>query len=477
MPVLTKDNINQAIINASYEVRGTLVQRASEIEKEGFENRPYKEIIYCNIGNPQNLGQQPISFVRNVLACLTQPKLLETNVFPKDVIERAKEIIKELPCGNLGGYSHSQGLRFVRQHVAEFIEERDGIKTDPDSIYLGNGASDCISKVLNILIRDKRDGIMVHIPQYPLYSAAITLFGGSRVDVNMDFNKGFALTVEELERAYKDAVSKNITPRALVVINPGNPTGCVLKYDNMKEIVQFCMDKNLVLLADEVYQSNIYKDNPFISFKKVVHDMKLEDKLELFSFHSVSKGFLGECGRRGGYMEISPAVNKDVRAQIYKLFSISLCANLDGQIVVDVMVKPPKEGDESYEEYKKERDAILASLKRRSETLVEAFNSFEGVKCNPAEGAMYCYPRITISQKAVDEAKKRNLKPDTFYCLELLESTGICCVPGSGFGNELESDNSFYFRTTFLPAEDKLKEAAEKFRIFHSEFMKKYPLQ
>lgn len=88
-------------------------------------------------------------------------------------------------------------------------------------------------------------------------------------------------------------------------------------------------------------------------------------------------------------MEISPAVNKDVRAQIYKLFSISLCANLDGQIVVDVMVKPPKEGDESYEEYKKERDAILASLKRRSETLVEAFNSFEGVKCNPAEGAMW----------------------------------------------------------------------------------------
>src|SRR5690606_13889280 len=104
-------------------------------------------------------------------------------------------------CRNLGGYSHSQGLPSVRKHVAEFIEKRDGVKSNPDRIFLGDGASKCIQNVLTLLIRNEKDGIMVPIPQYPLYSASITLLGGKMINVVMDEENNWGLNVSELERA------------------------------------------------------------------------------------------------------------------------------------------------------------------------------------------------------------------------------------------------------------------------------------
>lgn len=137
--------------------------------------------------------------------------------------------------------------------------------------------------------------------------------------------------------------------------------------------MDFCFRKHIVLMADEVYQENVYvKDKPFVSFKKVLFEMgsKYSDNLELASFHSVSKGFIGECGKRGGYMELVN-FDADVKAEVYKLASIGLCPNTIGQLVVDLMVNPPKEGEESYPLYKKERDAIYDSLRRRANLLTE----------------------------------------------------------------------------------------------------------
>lgn len=138
-------------------------------------------MIFCNIGNPQALRQKPITFLRQILACVNYPELLKhPEIFPKDVIERAKHYIDNIP-GGVGAYSHSKGVACVRQEVTEFLKKRDGYECDPENIYLTDGASSGVKSILNVLISNSSDGIMIPIPQYPLYSAAIELFGGVQV--------------------------------------------------------------------------------------------------------------------------------------------------------------------------------------------------------------------------------------------------------------------------------------------------------
>jgi alanine transaminase len=314
---------------------------------------------------------------------------------------------------------------------------------------------------------------MIPTPQYPLYSASITLLNGAQVGYYLDEETGWSLSVKELERSYKAAKDKGVHPRALVIINPGNPTGQCLDEDNMKEIVRFCHKNQLVLLADEVYQENVYikHQKPFISFKKIVCQMKSEvPGLELVSFHSTSKGIIGECGKRGGYAELHQ-INAGVKAELYKLSSINLCPNVLGQIMMFLMVNPPQPGEESWSEYEKERDDIFEGLKRRAQKLSETLNSLEGVSCNPPEGAMYAFPRIRLPKKAIEAAKKEKKLPDAFYCLRLLEETGICVVPGSGFG---QVEGTWHFRTTFLPREDKIDLVSHNLKSFHKSFMDQY---
>lgn len=144
----------------------------------------------------------------------------------------------------------------------------------------------------------------------------------------------------------------------------------------MQDCIRFCINHKLVLLADEVYQENIYVDTvKFVSFRKAALDMGDEAAaLQMISFHSISKGFFGECGRRGGYMQIM-GFDKDTYKEFVKLWSINLCSNLDGQIAVDVMVNPPKPGEPSYPLFAEERQAILNSLKRRAVRLCDALCS------------------------------------------------------------------------------------------------------
>merc|ERR1712167_129986 len=149
----------------------------------------------------------------------------------------------------------------------------------------------------------------------------------------------WAAPVQELKKAYDDVVEKGATPKLLVIINPGNPTGASLPRASLEAIVRFVEQRpGLVLAADEVYQENVYGDAPpFITFKKIVRD--LGSKIPLVSFHSISKGFTGECGLRGGYFELTN-INSDVKAQLTKLASVSLCSNTMGQVAVGLMVNP-----------------------------------------------------------------------------------------------------------------------------------------
>jgi aspartate/methionine/tyrosine aminotransferase len=141
-----------------------------------------------------------------------------------------------------------------------------------------------------------------------------------------------------------------------------------------------------------VYQENIYGDRPFISVKKIVRQLGPEyDDFELVSFHSTSKGMNGECGRRGGYMELV-GMDQEVKDQIYKLCSAALCSNLNGQLMVDLMLSPPKPGDASYESYRAEYDGIFDALKRKSQMVYKALNAIEGISVQPLTGAMYAPP-------------------------------------------------------------------------------------
>jgi len=341
-----------------------------------------------------------------------------------------------------------------------------------ENVFLTDGASKGVEFLLKLVLRDRHDGVMVPIPQYPLYSAALALAQAHLLPYELDEDAGWSLPVSQLEASLAEARKNGVSCRGLVVINPGNPTGNCLPLDNMRDVVRFCKKEGLVLMADEVYQENIYQGTaPFHSFKKVVAQLGAEaEGVELVSFHSVSKGFLGECGMRGGYFELH-GFDPAVQAQLLKLVSIGLCSNVMGQIAVGLMVRPPQPGEASHALYANERDTILESLKRRATKLVAGLNALDGVTCNEPQGAMYAFPSITLPAKAQAAAAEAGKPPDTFYALALLEATGIVVVPGSGFR---QKKDTWHFRTTFLPPEGDMDSVIAQMSTFHAGFMARY---
>eukprot|EP00985_Skeletonema_marinoi_P035028 scaffold45427_cov131-Skeletonema_marinoi.AAC.1 len=362
------------------------------------------------------------------------------------------------PAGT-GAYTNSQGIMDFRKDVANFITMRDQHVAIPSNIFLANGASHAIEQVLTALIGNNRDAIMIPIPQYPIYSAIISRLGARQVGYFLDEESGWAITERELELRRTAAVERDgLDIRALTLINPGNPTGQVCSRDDLEIIY-------------EVYQRNIYDENKeFVSAKKVAVETPGCENLQLISFHSTSKGFIGECGRRGGYMELHN-IDPYVQTQLYKLASSGLCSGVDGQMMTSLMCRPPMPGEDSFELFTNEEYGIFDSLKRKAISLVKGLNEIDGMSCNPSDGAMYAFPRVELPPKAIDEAVEQDVTPDTLYALSLLEETGICVVPASGFG---QKEGRTGFRTTFLPPEDELDRAIVEFKRHHDLFYQKY---
>jgi alanine transaminase len=358
-----------------------------------------------------------------------------------------------------------------REAVARFIARRDGCPCDVEDLFLTDGASPGVHYLMKCLLRDKSDCVLTPIPQYPLYSATITLYGGTLLPYYLDESTGWGLDVDALAAQVAAARARGQHVRALVVINPGNPTGQCLSRENQEQVVRLCAREGIVLLADEVYQDNVYAPGKsFTSFKKVATQLGMLDAVPLVSFNSVSKGAVGECGRRGGYFELT-GFDAGVREQLLKLASMNLCSNVSGQICVALMCDPPQAGQPSYEQYARERSDILESLKRRAAVITEALNALEGVTCNAAEGAMYVFPQLRLPSKAVAAATAAGKPADFFYCWRLLEATGITVVPGSGFG---QADGTWHFRTTFLPPEADMEGVCRRITDFHRAFMKEF---
>eukprot|EP00980_Cylindrotheca_fusiformis_P010724 scaffold2403_cov87-Cylindrotheca_fusiformis.AAC.2 len=462
------ETMSQSLRRMQYAVRGEVVMRADQLAAQG------REILYTNIGNPHQVGQQPITYFRQILALCDLPAECGVDhpdigaVFPKDVIERAREYREIIGPSGTGAYSHSQGILGLRKHVAEYIQNRDGYKSYAGNIFLTNGASTAISMVLQGLLASNTDAIMIPIPQYPIYSALISKLGGRQVGYELDEDLNWAVSREELDKKFAKAKKEGLDVKALAMINPGNPSGNVMAHEDIQVILEFCNDNGIVVLADEVYQTNVYAETAqFVSAKKVTLDCALRD-LQLVSFHSTSKGLVGECGRRGGYMELHH-IDPYVQSQLYKLASADLCAGVVGQVMTSLMLRPPQSGGESYELYEKETSSIFNGLKERAQKLVDGLNSIPGISCVPAEGAMYAFPSVELPPKAFEAAKKNGTTPDNLYALSLLEETGICVVPASGFG---QKKGRVGFRTTFLHP-DTVK-AVKLFAEHHEKFVKQY---
>ena len=203
--------------------------------------------------------------------------------------------------------------------------------------------------------------------------------------------------------------------------------------------------------------------------RKALHELgePYSNEVELFSFHSTSKGMLGECGLRGGYFEVHN-LTKRAEDMIFKLKSIELCSNTVGQVATELMINPPKFGvqsDETVEQYNEEYWTIFNNLKKRAAMLTDAFNSMKNVTCTEIEGAMYGFPRVHFSQAFIDQANQQGMTPDFMYCLDMVNETGIMTVPGSGFK---QVPGTYHFRiTNLVTPNEKMEQVLETLKKFN----------
>lgn len=471
--VLNYDTMNQTIKEVSYAVRGPIVARALEIEndlKKGSTEYNFKEVVKCNIGDCHATGQEPMTMIRQVVAGMALPSLADQ--FPEDIKDRISYLRDGCGGRSVGAYSNSAGLSVIKQHVADYINSRDATDTcSADDIFLTDGASGGIVQVLKML--PKGTGVMVPTPQYPLYSATISELSLTRVNYYLNEETNWSLEQPELVRSYNEAKKAGFPPKVVCIINPGNPTGNVLSKSNIEGIIKFAYEHEMLVLSDEVYQDNIYgKDCKFHSFRSVVESLgePYKSGLMFSSFHSTSKGYMGECGFRSGYMELNNWCS-DVRAELGKLQSTRLCPPVAGQVVMDCVVNKPKPGDPSYNLWKAEKDAVLDGLKEKAILTADGFNKVDGISCQPIQGAMYSFPSVTMPVKFLADCKSKGVEPDAVYCLEFLNTYGVCVVPGSGFG---QRPGTFHFRMTILPPAEKMRYVMEAIGKFHNEFTEKW---
>ncbi|XP_018336041.1 alanine aminotransferase 2-like isoform X2 [Agrilus planipennis] len=466
--------MNQNVRIMDYAIRGTISERADEIEKELLkgEKKPFNKIIRVNLGDCHAVGQIPITFLRQLLATCTYTELLKSSSIPSDVKERAKIILQSCTGGSVGSYSTSSGIDVIRQHVAKYIEKRDGHRAYTDNIILCAGVAEGFKTILKLFkagVDCKNPGVMIPVPQFPLYTATLTEYGISRIPYFLKESNFWSLDMDHLKDQIKIARSYCF-PRAIVVINPGNPTGQLLTRENIEDLIRFAYKERLFIFADELYQDNVY-DSKFFSFKKVMIELgEPYNKMECASFMSASKGYTGECGLRGAYIEVFN-MDTEVKEIYKKLLNTSLCSPTLGQVAIDAIVNPPQKGEPSYDLFIQEKTKVLGDLKIKAKMVVDAFNSYDGFKCNPLQGALYAFPKITLPPGALKKAEKKKILPDVYYCKKLLEKTGIVTVPGSGFGQE---EGTYHFRTTILPPVEVLQEMLKLFQSFHKQFFERY---
>jgi alanine-synthesizing transaminase len=397
------------LANVLYDIRGPIMDAARRMEEEGHK------IIRLNIGNLAVFG-----------------------------FDSPEEIQQDMArnLANSAGYSDSKGIFAARKAVMHETQKQ-GIKgVTLDDVYLGNGASELIAMATNALL-DDGDELLLPAPDYPLWTAATSLSGGTPVHYMCDESNGWMPDLDDIR--------KKITPRTkgIVVINPNNPTGALYSDELLKAIVAIARRHGLVILADEVYDKVLYdgvKHTPIGSLS--------EDVLTL-TFNSLSKSYRS-CGYRAGWVVVSgdKKLATDYIEGLNMLTNMRLCANVPGQYAIQTALG----GYQSINELVHEG----GRLRRQRDLAYELITAIPGVTCVKPSAALYMFPRL--------DPKVYPIVDDREFFLEVLEETRVMLVQGTGF-NWHSPD---HFRIVFLPHEDDLREAISRIAKFLESYRKRH---
>ncbi len=387
--------------NVCYDIRGPIMDRARQMEEEGHK------IIKLNIGNLAVFGFDA----------------------PEEI---QQDMIRNLPTS--AGYSDSKGIFGARKAVMHETQKQ-GIKgVTLDDIYLGNGASELIVMATNGLLNNG-DELLLPAPDYPLWTAAVSLSGGTPVHYLCDEANGWMPNIDDI----RSKITKHT--KGIVVINPNNPTGALYSDALLLQIVELARKHGLIIFADEVYDKVLYdgvKHTPIASLS--------EDVLTL-TFNSLSKSYRS-CGYRAGWMVVSgdkkPAA--DYIEGLNMLSNMRLCANVPGQRAIQSALG----GYQSINDLVGEG----GRLRKQRDLAYELITAIPGVTCVKPQAALYMFPRL--------DPKVYAIKDDQQFFLELLQETKVMLVQGTGF-NWPSTD---HFRIVFLPHEDDLREAISRIAKF-----------
>jgi alanine-synthesizing transaminase len=395
----------------SYAIRGPVLDKALELESQG------QQILKLNIGNPGNFGF--------------------------DADESLLRAMRENLLGLEGGqsYSHSKGVEEVRERVAEYHIKRGAQNLSSNDIFMGNGASELITASMQALL-NKGDEVLVPAPDYPLWTAAVNLQFAKAVHYICDETNGWNPDTADIS----SKITKNT--RAIVVINPNNPTGANYSPKVLKEIVEIAKKHDLLIFSDEIYDRILYDGEIHYSLAEFA------GMHPCFTFNGISKTHLA-CGFRGGWLAVSGDKTRlqDYLDGITVLLSMRLCSNVPAQFACKLALEDDTQitkhiipGGRLYEQ-----NTIATKL----------LNEIDGISCVKAKGALYLFPKI--------DTKKFNINNDRQFVLDFLVEKKVLLVNGTGF-NWIAPD---HFRLVFLPEAKVLEDAVGRLKEFLSTYRQK----
>ncbi|WIM05783.1 MAG: pyridoxal phosphate-dependent aminotransferase [Candidatus Nitricoxidivorans perseverans] len=397
------------LANVCYDIRGPVLARARQMEEDG------QRVIKLNIGNPA-----PFGFIA-----------------PEEIIQ---DVIHNLPAAS--GYCDSKGLFAARKAIMHYTQDKRIPGVNVEDIYIGNGVSELIVMAMNALL-DAGDEVLVPAPDYPLWTAAVSLSGGTPRHYICDEGAGWLPDIADIRA--------KITPntRAIVVINPNNPTGALYPVDLLLEIIKVAREHQLIIYADEIYDKVLYDGASHTSIASLAEDVLC------ITFNGLSKNYRA-AGFRAGWMVVSGEKHhaRDYIEGLTMLASMRLCANVPAQYGIQTALGG----------YQSINDLVLPTgrLCRQRDLAHELLTAIPGVSCVKPKAAMYLFPRL--------DPKLYPIADDQQFILELLEQERVLLVQGSGF-NWPAPD---HMRVVFLPNVDDLTEAIGRIARFLEHYRKRH---
>lgn len=391
--------------NVLYDIRGPVMDEALRLEEEGHK------ILKLNIGNPAPFG-----------------------------LDAPNEIIRDVICNlwNAQGYTDSKGIFPARKAIMQYCQQKGIQNVNIDDIYIGNGVSELIMIAMNGLL-NSGDEVLIPAPDYPLWTAAVNLSGGTAVHYLCDESSEWYPDIEDIKSKITDRT------KGLVIINPNNPTGAHYPKEIVEKLVKIAEEHGLILFSDEIYDRILYDKEKHVSAASLTEDILCVTMNGLSKSHRIA-------GFRAGWMVLSgnKGIAKSYIEGLNMLTSMRLCSNVPAQFTIQTALG----GHQSI------NDLVMdgGRLRQQRDLSYELINNIPGLSCVKPKGALYLFPKI--------DTKRFNIKSDTRFVYDLLQAKKVLIVQGTGF-NWPEQD---HFRIVFLPRLEELKSAINSIGSFLSDY-------